>query len=430
MESFPTRAGHCQEGAVIGTASNGAHGLGGMGSLDDGGYRVVVSPSVDPQSTTVLDPQSISALTTNVEYTIRLEQTEDNTVPFRGFLLRLSGQQEQQDMGVEGALVVGNDDTAQLLPSTGETTGALSACAPGVTALCHSKPRRQEQHLQHLSVEPAGRPVLGSDGRREQQPPPAPTGGTTRRTLSMVAQPDGGGGMPSSPVVLRIGVAVGGLLEGLYTPQDRTPDGNGFVSRLFLQSTDPLTTDIVCDTDSDGQTDCTGALPLDLSSQSEIGFNIRAPELQEFQFNLGSTNNVAFQFRATVACDLGVSEFQEIPGSVWTPTFQGSTSGDDFVYNEANSVTRLGRCDSCSDCEVFSSVGNQWRQQQRRRQQQSCAHLTSLMGSPLRLHLGVERASNLHCGIRCSYPRQQRPPSFALCLWVEKNQARSLPNHR
>ena len=83
---------------------------------------------------------------------------------FRGFLLRLSGENGEN---VEGSFTAVDDGT-QLLPNTGEQTGLNSACEAGVAALSHANSDDRDSVTNLFQLNEEGRFASRSNCCREQ----------------------------------------------------------------------------------------------------------------------------------------------------------------------------------------------------------------------------------------------------------------------
>jgi hypothetical protein len=138
--------------------------------------------------------------------------------------------------------------------------------------------------------------------------------------------------------------------------------------RLFFKVVSPYTIPSCCDdsataltgvvddefTSSSCNVTCGAVIPsLDLSRPGKIGFAFKAPEGNEI--HVIPSSHFSIEFRAFAECN--VSEFVEISGHY----FEGGIFGSDpFLlldrFVPGRSFVKLGRCEGCDMCEIYSRV--------------------------------------------------------------------------
>lgn len=110
--------------------------------------------------------------------------------------------------------------------------------------------------------------------------------------------------------------------------------------------------------DCDAETVCGGSFPVDLSSNNKISFHWDASSNDTKYISIQGNGRTRVEFQGTVNCS--TQQEQEITGS--DITFEIDDSGLESVatqkyeYNADKSFIILGKCDGCSECEIYTRL--------------------------------------------------------------------------
>jgi len=115
------------------------------------------------------------------------------------------------------------------------------------------------------------------------------------------------------------------------------------------------------DCDCDLETVCGGSFLADLSTKDTINFSWEASSNDDKYISIKGSERTRVEFIAEYDCDVspGVVEIRgsDIEYSIHSIEGIGLVaSSNSYVYNAEKSFVILGKCDGCSECEIFTRL--------------------------------------------------------------------------